>query len=427
MPSSVSARYLRSIGLPVFLLACLALGAVLLLHATSGARQTAASTTLRIWYGTDDPTEAPVMQALANRFQAAHPGVTVRLSTYTLEDINTKLQLALASGNAPDLIYTTPRGPGLPAYVRAGDLLDLAAVARKDNWAGRLRPGLLASYNDLLSPTGRAGGHVYGAPYMMAIVGVLYNKTIFSQLHLAIPTSLAAFEADCARAKAAGLIPIGLGNADGWVGDDRYLTLVNAMTGPASLVPEQRLDPHFRFSGAAFLQAGALLQHWATAQYFTPEFGGLDSQDGMNAFFQGKTAMALISSTENGQIVSLAHQHQDPRWRLCLSQRGRSQGAGDAAVWLLRLGSAEGKPPAGAGRGVHHHHALGAHGAGAAGAWTAAGTAVERYCYSRHTTIPALVSARPGHGHARRVPRWGAGAEPQRHHGSQRATTIAAD
>ena len=55
------------------------------------------------------------------------------------------------------------------------------------------------------------------------------------------------------------------------------------------------------------------------------------------------------------------------------------KGAGDAAVWLLRLGSAEGKPPAGAGRGVHHHHALGAHGAGAAGAWTAAGTAVERY------------------------------------------------
>jgi raffinose/stachyose/melibiose transport system substrate-binding protein len=300
-------------GLAVFLLVCLVLGMVaMIVRVVSGARQAGALTTLRIWYGTDDPTEAPVIQALARTFQAAHPGVTVRLTTYTLEDINQKLQLALHAGDAPDLIYTTPRGPGLPAYVSANGLLDLAAVARKDHWAGMLRPGLLASYNDLLSPTGRANGHVYAAPYMMAIVGVLYNQTIFARLHLAVPTSLAGFEAVCARARAAGVIPIGLGNADGWVGDDWYLTLVNALTGPAPLAPELHLDPHFRFAGPAFLQAGTLLQRWAVAQYFTPQFGGLDSQDGLNAFFQGRTAMALISSTENGQIVALASQTRIP-------------------------------------------------------------------------------------------------------------------
>jgi raffinose/stachyose/melibiose transport system substrate-binding protein len=298
--------------LAVLLLVCLVLGTVAIVHTVSGARQAGVSTALRVWYGTDDPTEAPVIQALARAFQAAHPGVTVSLTTHTLEDINQKLQLAFHAGDAPDLIYTTPRGPGLPAYVSANDLLDLAAVARTDNWAGLLRPGLLASYNDLLSPTGRANGHVYAAPYMMAIVGVLYNQAIFARLHLAIPTSLAGFEAACVRARAAGVIPLGLGNADGWLGDDWYLTLVNALTGPAPLVPEQRLDPHFRFSGPAFLQAGTLLQHWAQAQYFTPQFGGLDSQDGLNTFFQGRTAMTLISSTENGQVVSLAAQTRIP-------------------------------------------------------------------------------------------------------------------
>jgi raffinose/stachyose/melibiose transport system substrate-binding protein len=283
-----------------------------LLHAVPGAWQAHAATTLRIWYAADDPTEAPVIQALAHKFQASHPGVTVSLSTYALDDMNAKMQLALSAGNTPDLIYTTPRGPGLPTYVRADKLLDLSAVAKRDNWADMLRPGLLASYNDLLSPTGTANGHVYGTPYMMAIVGVLYNQSIFSKLHLSIPTSLTGFEAACVRAKAAGFIPIGLGNADGWLGDDWYLTLVNAIAGPEPLVPEQHLDPHFRFSGPAFLQAGTLLQNWADAQYFTPQFGGLDAQDGMNAFFQGKTAVALISSTENGQIVSLASQTKIP-------------------------------------------------------------------------------------------------------------------
>jgi raffinose/stachyose/melibiose transport system substrate-binding protein len=149
-------------------------------------------------------------------------------------------------------------------------------------------------------------------PSVLAIVGVLHNQAIFSRLHLAIPTSLAAFEAACALTHAAGFIPLGLGNADGWVGDDWYLTLVNALAGPASLIPEQRLDPHFSFSGPSFTRAAATLQTWAGRQFFTPQFGGLDAQDGIAAFFQGKTAMALISSTENGQIVSLSAQTKIP-------------------------------------------------------------------------------------------------------------------
>ncbi len=307
MTFSSCARRLRRAGLGALVLAGMLQGAASL-HAAPAGRQAEAPTTLRIWYASDDPTEGPVIQALAAAFQASHSGVTVSLSTYSLDDMNDKMQLALSSGNTPDLVYTTPRGPGLPTYVRADKLLDLTSAARRDNWAGMLRPGLLSSYNDLLSPSGSAGGHVYGAPYMMAVVGVLYNQAIFSRLHLSIPTSLAAFEAACAKAKAAGLVPLGLGNADGWVGDDWYLTLVNAITGPAPLVPELHLDRHFSFGGPAFLQAATTLQSWADQQYFTPQFGGLDAQDGMNAFFQGKTAMALISSTQNGQIVSLAKQ-----------------------------------------------------------------------------------------------------------------------
>ena len=57
--------------------------------------------------------------------------------------MNEKMQLALSSGSTPNLIYTTPRGPGLPTYVRADKLLDLSSVARSDGWAASLRPSLL--------------------------------------------------------------------------------------------------------------------------------------------------------------------------------------------------------------------------------------------------------------------------------------------
>ena len=135
---------------------------------------------LRIWYGTDDPTESAWAQTLARRFTAAHPAVRVTLTTYGLDDLNTKMQLALHSGNPPDLVYTTPRGPGLPAYVRAGQLRDLGSQARRYGWAARQRPGLLAAYNQALSPTGRDAVHVYAVPYVMAGVAILYNRAIFA-------------------------------------------------------------------------------------------------------------------------------------------------------------------------------------------------------------------------------------------------------
>src|SRR5262249_43200442 len=61
------------------------------------AHPVATTVTLRVWYGTDDPTEGPLAQALATRFRAAHPGVEVSLATYGLEDLNDNLQLAMSA------------------------------------------------------------------------------------------------------------------------------------------------------------------------------------------------------------------------------------------------------------------------------------------------------------------------------------------
>lgn len=296
------------VGLLGVLVAVLALGgAAFRAHGTPST--TASSTsTLRIWYASDDPTERSWATALANRFAAQHRNIKVDFTVYGLEDVTNKLQLALAANRPPDLIYTTPRGPGLPAYVRAGKLLDLTAAAKKHGWARQLRPNLLSDYNTLLAANGSSHdkGRIYAVPYVMAVVGVLYNRTLFSKLHLSVPHTQAQLEALLPRIKKAGYTPLGLGNADGWVGDDWYLTLVNARVAPSTLTGALRLDPHFSFKGNAFQAAGATLQSWSKKNYFTRNFGGLDAQDSVTVFFEGRTAMQLVSSTENSQILSLA-------------------------------------------------------------------------------------------------------------------------
>lgn len=275
----------------------------------SHAATAATSQTLRVWYGSDDPTEQAWVKGIVQRFSEQHRNIKVQFSFYSLDDMNDKTQLALAGGNPPDLLYTVPRGPGLPAYVRAGKLRDLSADARAHGWARELRTGLLASYNQTLAANGpaAAAGKTYAVPYLIAADGVLYNKDVFQKLHLSVPRTEAQFEALLPRLKKAGYTPIGFGNEDAWLGDAWYLTLLNARVGPAALRPALRLAPSFRFTTPPFQQAAATLRGWAKAGYFSKNFGGLDPQESVEDFFEsGRTAMQLVSSTEYSQILKEA-------------------------------------------------------------------------------------------------------------------------
>lgn len=294
------------------LIAALVVALISLGGCGSSAGSATAPNVLRIWYSTDDPVERAWSQQLARRFEATHPAIHVQLTDYSFEDLNTKLQLALAAGDPPDLAYVTPRGPGIPAYVGNHKLLNLASAARANRWTARLRPGLLASYNEPFHFYGAPAGAIMAVPTSLAAVGVLYNTRLLHALRLEVPRTLAAFQHDLTVAKAAGDVPIGIGNGDGWLGDDWYLTLVNALVAPATLAPEQRLAPHFSFKQAPFLRAGALLQRWSQHNYLTPDFGGLDAQEGIDQFFHGKTLFQLISSSEDSQIGQDARETHVP-------------------------------------------------------------------------------------------------------------------
>jgi len=77
-----------------------------LLLAGCGSQPNARSgtVTLRIWYSTDDPVERIWSQQLARGFEATHRGIQVRLTPYSFEDLNTKLQLALSAGASVQLM-----------------------------------------------------------------------------------------------------------------------------------------------------------------------------------------------------------------------------------------------------------------------------------------------------------------------------------
>lgn len=284
--------------------------AVLLPSGCSGS----SSNSLRIWYSTDDPAESRWATRLVQEFNQTHRKIRASIRTYSFDDFNTKMLVSLGAGTPPDLAYATPRTCGIPKYVQNRTLVNLTAAARRLGWARTLRPGLLQDYNSpfTIFASRRYGVapksvNVYAVPYAMAGVAMMYNVKLLRRLRLAVPTSVPALIQDVAVAKAAGLTPLGMGNADGFLGDDWYQTLVNTKLSYANLERELRIDPLFSYvKSGAFVWASRQLYAWRDD--FTPNSGGLDAQEGVRDFFHGKTLFQLISSSENSQITSLLRQ-----------------------------------------------------------------------------------------------------------------------
>src|SRR5579884_3296464 len=160
-----------------------ALGAGSLLEAcgstgTAAGGQQPVTLTFYHWIGTD---AGPVIAEINKRFHAENPNITVQFSSNASDQYETVLKARLAGGDAPDIFGVYPGAKFYP-YAKAKYLADLS----NEPWVAHLAPGArrLTSYTD---------GKIYTLPLDTNAIGVIYNKQIFSQHGLTVPTNWADF------------------------------------------------------------------------------------------------------------------------------------------------------------------------------------------------------------------------------------------
>ncbi|MFZ0164033.1 MAG: extracellular solute-binding protein, partial [Trebonia sp.] len=93
--------------------------------------------TLTFWNNATPGPGLTYYQNAIKQFEAAHPGVTIKMQAIQNEDYDGKLQTALASNSAPDIFFQ--RGGGkMQAMVNAGQLqaLNLSATDKTNIGAG---------------------------------------------------------------------------------------------------------------------------------------------------------------------------------------------------------------------------------------------------------------------------------------------------
>ncbi|WP_052889245.1 ABC transporter substrate-binding protein [Thermogemmatispora carboxidivorans] len=154
------------------------------------------------WIGTD---AGPVVAEINKRFHQAYPNITVQFSSLPTDQYETVLKARLAGGDAPDIFGVFP-GVKFYPYAKAHYLADLSS----ESWVKRLLPGVkrVISYTD---------GRIYALPLDQNVIGVVYNKQIFREYNLSVPTNWPDFLAVCEQLKRAGVTPLALGIKDQWV------------------------------------------------------------------------------------------------------------------------------------------------------------------------------------------------------------------
>lgn len=139
---------------------------------------------------------------IIDKFEAENPDITVVQNN--VPDSKNVLQTRMASGDMPDVFSAYPNESNFKLQADQGYMLDLTGQKFLENADSRVLDSVKISAKD------------YSLPISMNTVGVYYNKQIFDQLKIAVPTNYGELIAAAEKIKAAGITPFAFSDKDAW-------------------------------------------------------------------------------------------------------------------------------------------------------------------------------------------------------------------
>jgi raffinose/stachyose/melibiose transport system substrate-binding protein len=193
--------------------------------ATVAPTGTPAPVTIEWWHITTGDPGKSVFQGIADAYVAAHPWVTINITILENEAFKTKLATAMQSGTPPDLFQSWGGGT-MASQASAGMLKDITSSIA--SWKDTINPGALGIY--------AVDGKQYGVPWDMGMIGVWYNKALFTKAGISgPPATWDDFLADVSKLKAANIVPLAIAGKDEWPSMHLWTYLVVRIGGGANL------------------------------------------------------------------------------------------------------------------------------------------------------------------------------------------------
>jgi ABC-type glycerol-3-phosphate transport system substrate-binding protein len=261
----------------------LALAACSSSPATSTATSPNKVTLTYLTFLTPDLTPSFWANSIAEAEKAV-PGVTIKQDVDPTTDRDTYAKQLLAAGEFPDLLQSIT--PSL--YTQAGLLTPYPASWINANF---ILP------NDIK-------GEDYIPPTNSQIIPlVYYNKAMFAKAGATPPTTWAEFMADCAKLKAAGMVPIELGGHDSFAAAMPLTGALSAdILGSDPNWIQQRYAGTVKFADPDVVAAATKMRTLVTDGYFEPDALSVSYAQSIINFNDGRAAMYPMGSWYLGSL-----------------------------------------------------------------------------------------------------------------------------
>lgn len=229
-------------------------------------------------------TRLKILEDVVAKTQEENKGLTFKLEGIDeIVNRDQKLKAEMAAGNPPD-IFEVFGGADLNLYVKANRMLDLTPIIEE--------LGIKDKFASLDEFT--IDGKVYGLPFGGYSEAIFYNKKIFSELGLEIPTTWAQLLEVSEKIKAAGYTPFGLAAKDGWVNGMLWNTVMERNVGIDAF--SKVVSGEAKWTDENFVKGFASYAELVNKDYFTKGALGLAYADQGAQLLSGKAAMVFTGT-----------------------------------------------------------------------------------------------------------------------------------
>lgn len=262
-----------------------------------------AANELRLWHYEGEDSAMGVAWAKAiEEFERTHEGVTVKFEEKGFEQIQKSAQMVLNSDEAPDIMEYNKGNATAGLLSKQGLLTDMSAEVTERGWDKLLSPSLktTCTYDE----RGVMGGDKwFGVPNYAEYVMVYYNKDLFDQHGVAVPTTFDELTAAMDAFVQKKVTPLSVGGKE-YPAQQIFYQLALSKADTSWVRDFQQYDGEVNFHDEAWVYGAETFADWVNKGYINKNSTGVDAESMGVAFMEGKFPMMISGSWWYGRVQS---------------------------------------------------------------------------------------------------------------------------
>ncbi|MDF1514254.1 MAG: extracellular solute-binding protein, partial [Anaerolineae bacterium] len=163
--------------------------------------------TVTFFHKWPEPEQLAYYNYVIDEYEKINPNINIEMEAASDEAYKDKIRVLMASEEVPD-IYFSWAGEFSWKFARAGQALDLTDAVLNSDWKDKIVMSAVEPF--------KVGDKIYGVPMRINAKFMAYNKAMFEEYNLSVPTNWDEFLAVCETLKSNGEVPIAFGNEFPW-------------------------------------------------------------------------------------------------------------------------------------------------------------------------------------------------------------------